>query len=51
MSRWPGWPASDFPPEPGLEQLVDEVLDRLDADHAEDDVAVLAARVQTRPAP
>ncbi|MFD9849289.1 PP2C family protein-serine/threonine phosphatase [Streptomyces parvus] len=40
-----------LPPDPSLEQVVDEVLDRLDAHHAEDDVAVLAARVQTRPAP
>ncbi|MGW4051148.1 PP2C family protein-serine/threonine phosphatase [Streptomyces sp. NPDC004779] len=39
-----------LPPEPGPEQVVDEVLGRLDAHHAEDDVAVLAARVRTRPA-
>ncbi|MGW6536299.1 PP2C family protein-serine/threonine phosphatase [Streptomyces sp. NPDC055051] len=39
-----------LPPEPGPEQVVDEVLARLDAHHAEDDVAVLAARVRTRPA-
>ncbi|MFI8369741.1 PP2C family protein-serine/threonine phosphatase [Streptomyces sp. NPDC085466] len=36
-------------PEPGPEQVVAEVLGRLDAHHAEDDVAVLAARVRTRP--
>ncbi|MFD8010973.1 PP2C family protein-serine/threonine phosphatase [Streptomyces sp. NPDC058955] len=39
-----------LPPEPGPEQVVDEVLGRLDAHHAEDDVAVLAARVRVRPA-
>ncbi|MFB7030007.1 MULTISPECIES: PP2C family protein-serine/threonine phosphatase [unclassified Streptomyces] len=38
-------------PEPGPEQVVDEVLGRLDAHRAEDDVAILAARVRTRPAP
>ncbi|MFE6224901.1 PP2C family protein-serine/threonine phosphatase [Microtetraspora glauca] len=39
-----------LPPEPGPRQVVDEVLDRLDARRAEDDVAVLAARVRARPA-
>ncbi|MFE5882232.1 PP2C family protein-serine/threonine phosphatase [Streptomyces hydrogenans] len=39
-----------LPPDPGPERVVDEVLDRLDAHHAEDDVAVLAARVRGRPA-
>ncbi|MEV4430749.1 PP2C family protein-serine/threonine phosphatase [Streptomyces sp. NPDC049602] len=33
----------------GPEQIVEEVLRRLDAHHAEDDVAVLAARIRTRP--
>lgn len=39
-----------LPPDPGPEGVVEEVLRRLDARHAEDDVAVLAARVRTRPA-
>ncbi|MFJ6409790.1 PP2C family protein-serine/threonine phosphatase [Streptomyces hydrogenans] len=38
-----------LPPDPGPERVVEEVLDRLDAHHAEDDVAVLAARVRGRP--
>ncbi|MFD0142653.1 MULTISPECIES: PP2C family protein-serine/threonine phosphatase [unclassified Streptomyces] len=33
------------------EELVDEVLQRLDAHHAEDDVAVLAARIRERSQP
>ncbi|WP_426402966.1 PP2C family protein-serine/threonine phosphatase [Streptomyces sp. R-07] len=33
----------------GPEQIVEEVLRRLDAHHAEDDVAVLAARIRARP--
>ncbi|MFB7512560.1 PP2C family protein-serine/threonine phosphatase [Streptomyces sp. NPDC056144] len=36
-------------PDPGPEQVVDAVLHRLDAHRAEDDVAVLAARVRARP--
>ncbi|MER5737024.1 PP2C family protein-serine/threonine phosphatase [Streptomyces sp. NPDC002262] len=39
-----------LPPDPGPERVVDEVLARLDAHRAEDDVAVLAARVRSRPA-
>ncbi|MFD3659647.1 PP2C family protein-serine/threonine phosphatase [Streptomyces sp. NPDC058659] len=38
-----------LPPDPGPHQVVDEVLRRLDAHRAEDDVAVLAARVRARP--
>ncbi|MET9673173.1 SpoIIE family protein phosphatase [Streptomyces sp. NPDC006482] len=37
-----------LPPDPGPEQVVDEVLHRLGAHQAEDDVAVLAARVRAR---
>lgn len=37
-----------LPPDPGPGQVVDEVLRRLDAHRAEDDVAVLAARVRAR---
>ncbi|MER5202652.1 PP2C family protein-serine/threonine phosphatase [Streptomyces sp. NPDC002825] len=40
-----------LPPGSGPEQVVDEVLHRLDAHRAEDDVAVLAARIRARPAP
>lgn len=38
---------------PGItvRQVLDEALDRLDAHHAEDDVAALAARVRHRPGP
>ncbi|MFF5504846.1 PP2C family protein-serine/threonine phosphatase [Streptomyces roseolus] len=39
-----------LPPDPGPEGVVEEVLRRLDARHAEDDVAVLAARVRAHPA-
>lgn len=35
----------------GPEEVVRQVLARLDAQHAEDDVAVLAARIRERPAP
>ncbi|MFF0559786.1 PP2C family protein-serine/threonine phosphatase [Streptomyces sp. NPDC004266] len=38
-----------LPAGSGPEQVVEEVLHRLDAHHAEDDVAVLAARVRSRP--
>ncbi|MFG3343778.1 PP2C family protein-serine/threonine phosphatase [Streptomyces sp. NPDC048018] len=38
-----------LPPGSGPEAVVDEVLRRLDAGTAEDDVAVLAARVRERP--
>ncbi|AJF69241.1 PP2C family protein-serine/threonine phosphatase [Streptomyces vietnamensis] len=38
-----------LPADSGPEQVVEEVLSRLDAHHAEDDVAVLAARVRVRP--
>ncbi|MFF9853552.1 PP2C family protein-serine/threonine phosphatase [Streptomyces litmocidini] len=38
-----------LPAGSGPEQVVEEVLHRLGAHHAEDDVAVLAARVRTRP--
>ncbi|WP_229885052.1 PP2C family protein-serine/threonine phosphatase, partial [Streptomyces tanashiensis] len=38
-----------LPPDSGPEQVVEEVLHRLDALHAEDDVAVLAARIRARP--
>ncbi|MCP3819702.1 SpoIIE family protein phosphatase [Streptomyces sp. A3M-1-3] len=34
-----------------VDEILDEVLARLDAHHAEDDVAVLAARFRHRPAP
>ncbi|MFI9210404.1 PP2C family protein-serine/threonine phosphatase [Streptomyces sp. NPDC053253] len=37
-----------LPPDPGPHQVVEEVLRRLDAHRAEDDVAVLAARVRAR---
>ncbi|WP_436846706.1 PP2C family protein-serine/threonine phosphatase [Streptomyces litmocidini] len=40
-----------LPAGSGPERVVEEVLHRLGAHHAEDDVAVLAARVRTRPAP
>ncbi|WP_225802932.1 PP2C family protein-serine/threonine phosphatase [Streptomyces sp. NK15101] len=40
-----------LPAGSGPEQVVEEVLHRLDAHHAEDDVAVLAARVRARPTP
>ncbi|MEV6330050.1 PP2C family protein-serine/threonine phosphatase [Streptomyces sp. NPDC051909] len=39
-----------LPPGSGPEEVVDEVLRRLDAHTAEDDVAVLAARCRERPA-
>ncbi|MFF5187998.1 PP2C family protein-serine/threonine phosphatase [Streptomyces sp. NPDC000345] len=35
----------------GVEDILDTVLARLDARHAEDDVAVMAARLRHRPAP
>lgn len=35
-------------PGAALEEIVEEVLRRLDARHAEDDVAVLAARIRDR---
>ncbi|MGW3662375.1 PP2C family protein-serine/threonine phosphatase [Streptomyces sp. NPDC005141] len=37
-----------LPPGAGVDDLLDEVLVRLDARHAEDDVAVLAARIRPR---
>ena len=39
--------------DPGgtLDDLVDEVLHEVDAAHAEDDVAVMAARIRRKPAP
>ncbi|MET8136404.1 GAF domain-containing SpoIIE family protein phosphatase [Streptomyces sp. NPDC005251] len=37
-----------MPPGAGVDDLLDEVLVRLDARHAEDDVAVLAARIHPR---
>ncbi|MGW8761148.1 PP2C family protein-serine/threonine phosphatase [Streptomyces sp. NPDC055815] len=40
-----------LPANSGPQQVVDEVLQRLDAHRAEDDVAVLAARIRARPAP
>ncbi|MEU1227891.1 GAF domain-containing SpoIIE family protein phosphatase [Streptomyces sp. NPDC005828] len=40
-----------LPGDCGPERVVEEVLRRLDAHHAEDDVAVLAARVRARPGP
>jgi serine phosphatase RsbU (regulator of sigma subunit) len=40
-----------LPRDCGPERVVEEVLRRLDAHHAEDDVAVLAARVRARPGP
>ncbi|MFI2736737.1 PP2C family protein-serine/threonine phosphatase [Streptomyces sp. NPDC018711] len=40
-----------LPADSGPERVVEEVLARLDAHHAEDDVAVLAARVRARPGP
>lgn len=36
-------------PGAGVEELLDTVVDRFDAQHAEDDVAVLAARICRRP--
>ncbi|NML51902.1 hypothetical protein HHL19_23440 [Streptomyces sp. R302] len=45
----PGRPAGlRPPPDPGPEGAVEEVLRRLGARHAEDDVAVLAVRVRGR---
>ncbi|WP_443052107.1 PP2C family protein-serine/threonine phosphatase [Streptomyces sp. NBC_00250] len=38
-----------LPPDSGPDQVVDEVLRRLGAHGAEDDVAVLAARIRARP--
>lgn len=40
-----------LPAGSGPDEVVEEVLRRLDARNAEDDVAVLAARVRERPAP
>ncbi|MGC9535987.1 PP2C family protein-serine/threonine phosphatase [Streptomyces sp. UG1] len=40
--------AVDFAASAGVEQVIDTVLARLDARHAEDDVAVLAARLRRR---
>ncbi|MET9623843.1 PP2C family protein-serine/threonine phosphatase [Streptomyces sp. NPDC006464] len=40
-----------LPAGSGPEEVVRQVLARLDARHAEDDVAVLAARIRERPAP
>ncbi len=40
-----------MPAGAGVDEILDEVLTRLDAYHAEDDVAVLAARFRYRPAP
>lgn len=37
-----------LPPGAGIDALLDEVLVRLNARHAEDDVAVLAARIRAR---
>lgn len=37
-----------LPPGAGVDELLTDVLTRLDADHAEDDVAVLAARIHSR---
>ncbi|MFJ2829585.1 SpoIIE family protein phosphatase [Streptomyces sp. NPDC087263] len=37
-----------LPPGAGVDELLDEVLVRLNARHAEDDVAVLAARIRRR---
>jgi serine phosphatase RsbU (regulator of sigma subunit) len=37
-----------LPPGAGVDDLLDEVLVKLDARHAEDDVAVLAARIRPR---
>ncbi|CAM5649629.1 hypothetical protein SAVIM40S_02298 [Streptomyces avidinii] len=38
-----------LPPGAGVNAVVDAVVAGLDADHAEDDVAVLAARARPRP--
>ncbi|MFC8916847.1 PP2C family protein-serine/threonine phosphatase [Streptomyces sp. NPDC047821] len=38
-----------LPPRAGPRELLDQVVDRLGADGAEDDVAVLAARIRHRP--
>jgi serine phosphatase RsbU (regulator of sigma subunit) len=40
-----------LPPGAGVDDLLDEVLVKLDARHAEDDVAVLAARIRPRNQP
>ncbi|MFC0051019.1 PP2C family protein-serine/threonine phosphatase [Streptomyces actinomycinicus] len=40
-----------FPADGGVGEVLDTVLARLDAEHAEDDVAILAARPHLRPAP
>jgi Stage II sporulation protein E (SpoIIE) len=40
-----------LPPGVGVDRLLDEVLHRMDAHRAEDDVAVLAARIQPHPPP
>ncbi|MGW1064835.1 PP2C family protein-serine/threonine phosphatase [Streptomyces aureus] len=40
-----------LPPGAGVDELLDEVLAALDARHAEDDVAVLAARIRPREQP
>lgn len=39
-----------LPPGAGIQDLLDEILTRLDVSDAEDDVAVLAARIRQRPA-
>jgi hypothetical protein len=38
-----------LPPGAGVDELLDRLLDRLGAHRAEDDVAVLAARIHRRP--
>ncbi|MER7156760.1 SpoIIE family protein phosphatase, partial [Streptomyces lydicus] len=40
-----------LPAGAGMEDVLDEVLLRLDGTHAEDDVAVLAARLRPHPGP
>ncbi|NUR02687.1 MAG: serine/threonine-protein phosphatase, partial [Streptomyces sp.] len=40
-----------LPPGAGVRETLDLILGRLDAEHAEDDVAALAARIRRNPAP
>lgn len=40
-----------LPPDAHVDALLERILDRLDAEHAEDDVAVVAARIRSRPHP
>jgi Stage II sporulation protein E (SpoIIE) len=40
-----------LPPGAGVQQSLDFILGHLDAEHAEDDVAAMTARIRRAPAP